>query len=168
DRKLWVRKVYLHDFFEKLAEQLRRALGDRVDVELELRDRGVAHFDAPKIQRAVHNLARNAAEAIAATGRRGTVRITVDKDDDGSLLLGCIDDGPGVPEAIKTRLFESFATHGKEGGTGLGLAIVRQIVEDHGGRIEVSSEPGQTVFALSIPQPADTSISSSGEQAAPA
>ena len=168
DRKLWVRKVYLHDFFEKLAEQLRRALGDRVDVELVLHNRGVAHFDAPKIHRAMHNLARNAAEAIAATGRRGVVRITIDKDEEQSLLLGCIDDGPGVPDAIKSRLFESFATHGKEGGTGLGLAIVRQIVEDHGGRIEVTSEPGRTAFAIVIPQPADVSISSSGEQVAPA
>ncbi|HJK94169.1 MAG: histidine kinase [Sandaracinus sp.] len=166
DRKLWVRKVYLYKFFEDLAEQLRRALGDRMEIELELRDRGVAHFDAPKVQRAAHNLARNAAEAAAALDRKGTFRIVVDRREDGALLLRFEDDGPGVPEAIKERLFESFTTHGKDEGTGLGLAIVRQIVEDHGGEIAFESEPGRTVFAITLPQSADGAITSSGDRAA--
>jgi len=165
DAKLWVRKVYLYRFFEDLAQQLRQALGDRIAVELDLRDRGVAHFDAAKIQRAVHNLARNAAEAIAAQEReeRGTFRIVVDKTPEGELLLRFEDDGPGVPEAIREHLFESFTTHGKKGGTGLGLAIVRQIVQEHGGAIEVESGPGGTAFTIRMPQPADSSVSSPGD-----
>lgn len=165
DAKLWVRKVYIYRFFEELAQQLRQALGDRIQVELELRDRGVAHFDAAKIQRAVHNLARNAAEAIAGQDREGlgTFRIVVDKTPDRELVLRFEDDGPGVPEAIRERLFESFTTHGKKGGTGLGLAIVRQIVQEHGGAIEVESAPGRTVFTVTMPQPEDSSVSSPGE-----
>jgi len=77
------------------------------------------------------------------------------RPEDRALLLRFLDDGPGVPDAIKAHLFESFTTHGKKGGTGLGLAIVRQIVEDHGGSITCESAPGRTVFEVVLPQPAD-------------
>lgn len=152
DSQLWVRKVYLKSFFEELEDQLGKELEERgVELAVEVRDRGVAHFDAPKIQRAVHNLARNAAEAMHGQG--GTFRIVVDRREDGALVLECTDDGPGVPEEIFGQLFESFTTHGKSGGTGLGLAIVRKIVEDHGGSIDVASEPGTTTFHIVLPQP---------------
>jgi signal transduction histidine kinase len=152
DRKLWVRKVYLHKFFEEVADQLRKELDERrVDVELELRDRGVAHFDAHKIQRAIHNLARNAAEAIGTSA--GRFVITVDRhSDDGALVLSFTDDGPGIPDEMRERLFAPFATHGKAEGTGLGLAIVRRIVEDHEGTIDVRSQPGETIFTITLPQ----------------
>jgi signal transduction histidine kinase len=152
DNQLWIRKVYLRGFFEELAEQLRKELSGRgVRLDLDVRDRGVAHFDASKMERAVHNLARNAAEAMGQEG--GTFRIVVDRrPSDGAVLLELTDDGPGVPEEMVGQLFESFTTHGKVGGTGLGLAIVRKIVEDHGGTIDVRSRPGETTFSLAIPQ----------------
>lgn len=152
DRKLWVRKVYLHKYFEEVADNVRRELEEKnVRVELELRDRGVAHFDATKIQRAVHNLARNAAEALG--GRGGTFVIGVDRcPDSGALVLTFTDDGPGIPEEMQSRIFTPFTTHGKAEGTGLGLAIVRRVVEDHEGSIHVRSEPGQTTFTIVLPQ----------------
>lgn len=152
EKTLWVRKVYLHKFFNDLQEQLSQELKPRgVQVVLELRDRGVAHFDQHKVQRAVHNLARNAAEALA--GKKGTFTIAVDRRaEDGALLVEVSDDGPGISEEIRGRLFESFTTHGKKGGTGLGLAIVRKIVQDHGGTIDVQSEPGATRFSIALPQ----------------
>ncbi len=151
ERKLWVRKVYLHKFFIEMAEQLKRELEEKkIDVELVLKDRGVFRFDASKVQRAIHNLARNAAEAIGAEG--GRVQIIVDRREDGSLELTVIDDGPGIPDEIRAQLFAPFATHGKKGGTGLGLAVVRSIVEDHGGHVTVESEPGNTVFTLVFPE----------------
>jgi signal transduction histidine kinase len=157
DRSLWVRKVYLKQFFEELRDQVARALeGHAIRVELELLDRGVARFDQHKIQRAVHNLARNAAEAIGSPSarRRGsTFTIRVERrPEDGALVLTCRDDGPGIPEEIRSRIFDSFTSYGKEGGTGLGLAIVRKVVEDHGGTISVESEPGNTVFRMVLPQ----------------
>jgi signal transduction histidine kinase len=156
DRKLLVRKVYLYKFFDELVHNLRHSLGERIDIELELEDRGVAHFDEGKIQRAAHNLARNAAEACADAGKHGTLVVRVSRDpDDGQLVLLFTDDGPGVPEAIREKLFDSFTTHGKAEGTGLGLAIVRQVVEDHGGSVSVTSEPGRTEFTLRLPQPAN-------------
>ena len=157
DRSVWVRKVYLHKFFAELKDQLERELEGRgVSIGLELRDKGIARFDEHKIQRAVHNLARNAAEALGAEG--GRFDITVDRDHlDNSLLLVFEDDGPGIPEEIRHAVFESFTTHGKQGGTGLGLAIVRKIVDDHEGTIEVQSEPGKTTFRIRLPQVAGES-----------
>ncbi len=151
DRSVWLRKVYLHKFFSELRDQLERELdGRNVNITLELRDRGIARFDEHKIQRAVHNLARNAAEALGSRG--GCFEMIVDRAPDGALVLQFKDDGPGVPEAIKHKLFDSFSTHGKEGGTGLGLAIVRKVVDDHEGSISVDSRPGETVFTIVIPQ----------------
>lgn len=157
DRSVWVRKVYLKKFFEELHEQLQRELeGRNVTITLDLRDRGVARFDQHKIQRAVHNLARNAAEALGPRG--GHFEMIVERrSDDNALIMRFKDDGPGVPEEIRHALFESFTTHGKVGGTGLGLAIVRKIVDDHEGTIAVESRPGETTFTIVLPQVAGES-----------
>jgi signal transduction histidine kinase len=152
ERRILIRRVYLHSFFDDLVEQLQPALAERgIRLELVLKDRGVAHFDEEKMLRVFHNLARNAAEAIGDRG--GVCRLEVDRADDGNLVLAFSDDGPGVSDEIRGRLFESFTTHGKQGGTGLGLAIVQSIVEDHGGSISVDSEPGRTAFRIVLPQP---------------
>ena len=152
ERRILIRRVYLHTFFEDLAEQLKPELADKgIRLELTLNDRGVAHFDEEKMQRVFHNLARNAAEAIGEEG--GVCRLEVNRGDDGALMLTFADDGPGVSEQIRGRLFESFTTHGKKGGTGLGLAIVQSIVEDHGGNVAVESRPGRTAFTITLPQP---------------
>jgi signal transduction histidine kinase len=152
---LWVRKVYLHKYFGDLEEQLSQEFRGRgMAVKLELHDRGVAHFDQHKVQRAIHNLARNALEAFA--GKPGTLTLTVDRrQPDGSLIVKVSDDGPGISEEIRGRLFESFATYGKSGGTGLGLAIVKKIAQDHGGNVEVESRPGLTTFTIALPEQAD-------------
>lgn len=156
DRSVWMRKVYLHKFFQELKEQLERELEGRgVTIDLDLRDKGIARFDQHKIQRAVHNLARNAAEALGDEG--GRFEIIVDRHGDGSLLLHFSDDGPGIPDEIRHALFDSFTTHGKEDGTGLGLAIVRKVVDDHDGTITVASKPGRTTFTIVLPQTAGES-----------
>jgi len=152
ERRILIRRVYLNTFFDDLVEQLTPALAERgIRLDLVLRDRGVAHFDEEKMLRVFHNLARNAAEAIGTDG--GVCRLEVDRSPEGNLQLTFSDDGPGVSEEIRGRLFESFTTHGKQGGTGLGLAIVQSIVEDHGGSISVDSRPGQTTFKILLPQP---------------
>jgi signal transduction histidine kinase len=151
---LWVRKVYLHKYFGDLEEQLAQEFrGRNLTVKLDLRDRGVAHFDQHKLQRAIYNLARNAVEALS--GKPGTLTLAVDRrPSDHALVVSISDDGPGISEEIRGRLFESFATYGKTGGTGLGLAIVRKIVQDHGGSVDVESQPGCTTFTIVLPDPA--------------
>ena len=60
------------------------------------------------------------------------------------------DDGPGVPEELRTSLFYPLVT-GRANGTGLGLAVAQDLVTRHGGLIEFESEPGHTVFTLLLP-----------------
>ena len=106
------------------------------------------------------NLVKNAAEATAEEG--GVITLTTRyqlgvrlSDSDGGgrhlpLAVSVQDNGPGIDEALRPRLFEPF-TSGKPGGKGLGLALVAKIVADHGGLIEVSSEPRRTQFRVLLP-----------------
>lgn len=166
ERTIWIRKVYLYKFFEDAAEQLRRELEPRgIELVLNLEERGTAYFDETKLLRALHNLARNAAEAISSRPgdvKDGRCELTVSRSPEGALHIAFSDNGPGVPEEIRSRLFESFTTHGKQGGTGLGLAIVRSIVSDHRGQITVESRPGCTTFHIELPQDEAHEASSPG------
>jgi signal transduction histidine kinase len=102
--------------------------------------------DRDLLSRAIGNLIANAFEAMPQGGVLG-VR---SGHRNGSVSIEIADTGPGLTEEQRTRLFTPYYTT-KKGGTGLGLAIAQSIVSDHGGRIEVLSEPGQgTVFTLTL------------------
>jgi signal transduction histidine kinase len=90
--------------------------------------------------------------AIDALGERGTITIRTKREARG-VRVDVSDDGPGIPEEIRERIFDSFFTTKDVGhGTGLGLATVHQIVVDrHRGRVTVDSEPGQTTFSVWLP-----------------
>jgi signal transduction histidine kinase len=96
------------------------------------------------------NLVLNAVEALDGTGR---LAIRTEHGDD-EVVVTVADDGPGIPPELLDRLFEPrFTTkHGRvRYGLGLGLAISERIVHEHGGTIEVTSEPGQTVLRVRLP-----------------
>ena len=160
ERNTLVRKVYLSKFFGvDVKEQLQTQLA-RVGVELviDLQDKGTARFDEGKILRVVHNLARNAAEAMADRGGKFTIKVSrakATRSADEALVITFSDTGPGIPREIEHRLFESFVTSGKKGGTGLGLAITKRIAEEHGGTITVKSSAKGVTFTLRLPQHAD-------------
>jgi signal transduction histidine kinase len=89
--------------------------------------------------------------AIDAVGTRGNVTITASSRGD-SVLVRIADDGPGIPEAIRTRIFDPFFTTKPVGqGTGLGLDMARRIVQNLGGDIDFSTQPGHTVFQVRLP-----------------
>jgi len=159
EKRVLVRRVYLGKFFEELTEELRGQLGgSKVQLTLELADRTTARFDQNKITRAVHNLVRNAVEAIGPKGGKITVRVFRKAPSEGALgkkgdlVLEVADTGPGVPKEIEGKLFESFVSAGKQGGTGLGLAIVKKIAHEHGGTISVDSSSRGTTFTMVLPQ----------------
>jgi signal transduction histidine kinase len=156
EKTVLIRKVYLSKFFGDVREQLQMQLA-RVGVELviELADKGVARFDEGKILRVIHNLARNAAEAMGDKGGKLTIKVTREKDKHGeeTLILTFSDTGPGIPKEIEHRLFQSFVTSGKKGGTGLGLAITKRIAEEHGGTVSVHSSSRGATFKMRLPQP---------------
>jgi signal transduction histidine kinase len=149
-----IRKVFVHRFIDEMASQLRHEFaGKNISLEVDAQYKGVAWFDEQKIMRVVHNLARNAGQAMpdGGTFRMGT------RADDGRLVLEFADTGTGIPAEMEGRLFELFATSGKKDGTGLGLAIVKKIVDEHHGAITYSSTPGKgTAFriALALEKPA--------------
>ena len=122
-----------------------------IELVVDVQDKGTARFDEGKLLRVIHNLARNAEEAMADRGGRFTIKVTRDKEED-TVVMTFSDTGPGIPKEIEHRLFQSFVTSGKKGGTGLGLAIVKKIVEEHGGTITVSTSQRGATFRLRLPQ----------------
>jgi len=147
ETEVLVRKVYLHRFLDELVTQLKHALAGRgVELHLDAEYTGVAFFDEQKMLRLIHNLARNAADAMPDGGE---FRITARADEE-TLFFEFADTGSGIPMELEGRLFDLFAS-AKSGGTGLGLAIAKKIVDEHAGEISYSSKPGQTVFRVSLP-----------------
>jgi PAS domain S-box-containing protein len=112
--------------------------------------------DANQLQQVLLNLLNNAREVL---GSRGEIHVETGRaaDHPGWVRMAVADTGPGIPPAIKAKIFLPFFTT-KEGGTGLGLPISFRIVKDHGGLLEVSSEPGVgTTFTVLLPPLGDTS-----------
>ena len=106
-------------------------------------------FDFKKLERALLNLLLNACEVVSA--QSGKIEIGLRRQG-GNLEIRIADNGPGVAEAIRDRLFEPFVSHGKENGTGMGLTVVQKILQDHGGdvTVEQTSATG-TTFRVNIP-----------------
>ncbi|MGH7500021.1 MAG: hybrid sensor histidine kinase/response regulator, partial [Gemmatimonadales bacterium] len=94
----------------------------------------------------------NAAQAIASSGRPGTIVVRARPWLDG-IAVEVIDDGPGMSESLATQVFEPFFTTKPEGeGTGLGLSISQGIVREHGGRILLTTEEGRgSIFTVQLP-----------------
>jgi signal transduction histidine kinase len=91
---------------------------------------------------------RNAAQASPPGGE---VDVIVDEHDEGGALIRVLDRGAGMPADVVARLGEPFFTT-KERGSGLGLGISRRVVDEHGGRLEIRSTPGEgTEVVVTLP-----------------
>lgn len=118
-------------------------------IEVHSNGAGLAWFDSRKLERALYNLLLNACEA--APTRDGRVEVTLQQSG-SSLSIAVSDNGPGIAEPIREKLFHPFVSYGKENGTGLGLTVVQKIVQDHGGEILVErTGEGRTVFRIMLP-----------------
>jgi signal transduction histidine kinase len=144
-----------------LEEILHRAI-EAVKARPEFRSRAIlliaeseleGIFDPRKLERAFFNLVLNACEATQDAEDRVTVEVRSKKD---AFEIRVIDEGSGVPENIRDRVFDPFVSSGKPNGTGLGLAIVSKIVSDHGGTVVVerTSQSG-TVMLVKLPRAAN-------------
>jgi signal transduction histidine kinase len=123
--------------------------GGETALELTLqRDLPPALADKEQLTQVVINLVENARDAVAGKGR---VRV-VTRVADGRVELEVADDGPGLSDEARAKLFTPYFTT-KPRGTGLGLAIVHRIVSDHGGEIRVGGAPGSgAVFTITLPR----------------
>ncbi len=110
--------------------------------------------DADQVHRLLVNLLRNARQAIEAASSPngpGVVRITARTENEYAILT-IADNGPGIPERIKDRLFQPFSGSGRPEGSGLGLAIARELTRAHGGDLELADTgPRGTTFELRLP-----------------
>ena len=131
------------------AVQEVRARPEFSTVTIDLRGQcSESWFDQRRLERAFYNLLLNACEAAS---RNGNVEICIEKLDATAHVL-ISDNGHGIPEAIRDRLFQPFVSFGKEYGTGLGLTIAQKILQDHGGSLRVAStSPAGTSFELTLP-----------------
>ncbi len=119
--------------------------------------------DREQLIQAVLNIAHNAAQALVERIQAGDARITLRTRVNRQVTFGkqryrlalelhVIDNGPGVPDSIKDRIFFPLVS-GRDGGSGLGLTLAQTFVQQHHGLIECESQPGHTDFKLLIPLP---------------
>ncbi|MFN0128305.1 MAG: ATP-binding protein [Verrucomicrobiales bacterium] len=117
-------------------------------------DLGDVDWDPAQIRRLLSNLVRNAEQAIPR-GRAGEIflRFFVKRSaKEAWATIEVIDNGRGIAEESLSRIFEPyFTTRGDENASGLGLTVCESIARGHGGRIDVRSQPGQTVFSVTLP-----------------
>ena len=131
-----------HEVFGRLP----RSVGLRLVLELDP-DPFVVHADAQQLRQVLANLFTNSMQALETSGR---ILLRGARDGDADVLL-VADDGPGIAHEIRDRLFEPLVTT-KAKGTGLGLVICRQILERHGGRIDLAPWPGGAAFEIRLPR----------------
>ena len=159
-----VSDVNIHEVCERvralILAEFPRGLGVKRDYDISIPDfRG----DREQLIQAVLNIAHNAAQAlverIAASDALITLRtriarqVTLGKQRYRlALELHIQDNGPGVAESIRERIFFPLVS-GREGGSGLGLTLAQTFVQQHQGTIECESEPGKTIFKIVIPLP---------------
>jgi two-component system nitrogen regulation sensor histidine kinase GlnL len=112
------------------------------------------HGDREQLIQALLNIARNAAQAGSdniSFKTRAIRQVTILRQRYRlALELQVVDDGPGVPEEIRDRIFNPLVS-GREGGTGLGLSLAQTFVQYHHGVIEFESRPGRTMFRILLP-----------------
>jgi two-component system, NtrC family, nitrogen regulation sensor histidine kinase GlnL len=119
--------------------------------------------DREQLIQAVLNIVHNAAQALAERMAEGDARLILRTRVARQATFGrqrfrlalelhIEDNGPGIPESIRERIFHPLVT-GRDGGSGLGLTLAQTFVQQHQGTIECDSTPGRTVFKIWIPLP---------------
>ena len=119
--------------------------------------------DVEQLIQTVLNIAHNACQALAERMAQGEAELTFRTRIARQVTFGkmryrlalelhVIDNGPGVPDSIKDRIFYPLVS-GRDGGSGLGLTLAQTFVQQHHGQIEVDSQPGRTDFKILIPLP---------------
>ncbi len=143
-RKSSVKKL-MKRFQPRIEEMCRKK---DMELEIDVQTNKLILIDEEKLLRVFHNITKNGLEAMESDGKF-IFRVT---DAEDTVVFHFIDNGPGIPEEIQDRLFDSFVTSGKEKGTGLGLAIVKKIVDEHKGTIEIDSREGEgATFRIALP-----------------
>src|SRR5690606_15040436 len=125
-----------------LLEHVARLLGGDAQGAIRLEAPEELHVEADREQlvQVLVNLAQNGLAAGRALREEPQLVLRLSAREGGGAIIDVDDEGPGIPEELRERIFEPYFTTRAE-GTGLGLAIVHRIVTDHGGSVEVEDGP---------------------------
>lgn len=149
------RRVMLEGFLDDIREELALEEVGNIRIELDVDDGVYAEADPEQLHRIVHNLGRNAMQALSAAKRGGTVRIGARRSGDVA-EIEISDTGPGLPVVARDNLFKAFRGGVRKGGSGLGLAIAQELANGHGGEVRLlESTTEGSRFLIVIPDTAN-------------
>jgi two-component system sensor histidine kinase HydH len=139
----------LGDLLLQLQQQYQSLLASRqIQLNLNLLWDGLVTWDIQQMKQVFMNLIQNALEAISTAG---IIEISVNSSNHQEIEISVRDNGSGIPEAIKSKIFNLYFTT-KAKGTGIGLSIVQRIILEHNGILSAESLPGQgTTFIMRMP-----------------
>lgn len=155
-RLMQPQSVSIHEILERVRTLILAEFPDvevRRDYDTSLPD---VTGDREQLIQALLNIVRNAAQALEGRGEivlrtRAQRQVTLAKRRHRlALQLQVIDNGPGIPEAIREQMFYPLVS-GRAGGSGLGLTLAQNFIQQHHGAIEVDSRPGRTCFTVLLP-----------------
>lgn len=157
-----VGNVNVHEVCERVRSLILAEFPRGLAVERDY-DISIPEFrgDREQLIQAVLNIAQNAAQALQPRMAQRDARIVLRTRVQRQITLGkqrfrlaldlhVEDNGPGVPEALRERIFHPLVS-GRDGGSGLGLTLAQTFVQQHQGTLDCESEPGRTVFRIMIP-----------------
>lgn len=151
------REINIHEVLERVRSVVSVEAGERIQLRRDY-DPSIPEFEADldQLVQALLNIVRNAVQAMDGEGEvvlhtRVERKFSIGQNSHKLVArINIEDNGKGVPDALKEKIFFPMVT-GRAEGTGLGLSIAQSIIEQHGGVIECESEPGHTVFSILIP-----------------
>ncbi|MEM0975965.1 MAG: HAMP domain-containing sensor histidine kinase [Pseudomonadota bacterium] len=139
-----------------VAEAERLAIGDKdVDIIVDATAGLTARIDADQLYRVISNLVRNARQVLTARSQPGRIEVIAQVVSD-RIAITIKDNGPGLPEKAREKLFKPFEGGVRAGGSGLGLAISQELVRNQGGEIRlIKSDENGATFEVTLPGPND-------------
>ncbi len=142
-------RVDLHALCDAVAESLDLG-GQHVGWHNSIPEGFIVEADADHLYRITTNLMRNARQAVADLGERGAITVSAERVDN-VVHFEVSDNGPGIPEHVRPKLFQPFGASQHRGGTGLGLTIADELVRAHGGHITLIEDGPGATFRIKLP-----------------
>lgn len=142
------KRAKLDDLLRHALEQIKTQCPDSIKLKLNLADSPELEMDERRVRRVLLNLGKNAVEAMPDGGK---LEISAIREGEG-VAIKISDTGVGIEKENIEKIWEPLFSYGKKNGTGLGMAVVKQIINDHGWKVSVESEPGKgSTFTIKAP-----------------
>ena len=147
--------VEIHQLLKNIAHEFEPAAAHHeIQIELSLvAEPSELSIDKDQIHRCVLNLMNNAIDAMPGGGQMILATKIMNRHNERAFLeLSVSDQGEGIPDEVLPRIFQPMFSTKSSRGTGIGLAVTRKIIEEHGGKVELTTQPGTgTTFTLLLP-----------------